>query len=82
MYGDVLELYVIHYGNFFEFVKPKERRYSRQKIKILDDKIVLLFFPPNRWSKGIKTFVEVIEKLLENYIGLFIGNTKNKKNYQ
>jgi len=78
-YGNILDLYVIHYGNFFEFVKPKERNYSRQKLKIPDNKIVLLFFPPNRWSKGIKTFIEVIEKLPENYIGLFIGNTNNKE---
>jgi len=79
MYGNILDVHVIHYGNFFEFVKTKERNYSRQKLKIPDNKIVQLFFPPNRWGKGIKTFIEVIEKLPENYIGLFIGKANNKE---
>lgn len=79
MFGNILDLYVLHYGNFFEFVKPRDRGISRQKLKISDDKIILLFFSPNWWSKGVKTFIDVIEKLPDNYIGLFIGNAKNKK---
>jgi len=73
MYGIDLPLFVIPHGNFNEYVDIKDPTESREKLNISEDKIVLLMVPPNRWTKGIKTFIKVINRLPNNYLGILAG---------
>jgi len=72
-----LPLFVIPHGNFNDFAYIKSSDEARDRLNISQDKIVLLMFPPNRWTKGIETFVKVVKKLPHNYIGLLAGNCED-----
>ncbi|MCK4732667.1 MAG: glycosyltransferase family 4 protein [Methanophagales archaeon] len=76
-YGLDLPLFVIPHGNFNEYAKIKASDESRRRLGISADKTVLLMLPPNRWTKGIKTFIEVIKKLPDDYVGLLAGICEN-----
>ncbi|MDH7508612.1 MAG: glycosyltransferase family 4 protein [Methanomassiliicoccales archaeon] len=78
LYGDSLPLYVIPHGNFNEYVELRERNSARRRLGIPEEKIVLLMFPPNRWNKGIRTFIEVLKQLPSNYIGIMAGQCRDR----
>lgn len=79
IYGIPLPLFVIPHGNFNEYAQIKSAEESRKKLGIPLDKTVLLMFPPNRWTKGIKTFIEVIKKLPDDYLGILAGKCDDLK---
>lgn len=68
-----LPLSVIPHGHFIDYVERIPRDEAREALGIPKDKFVLLMFPPNRWNKGLRTFIEVLEKLPDNYIGIMAG---------
>lgn len=77
---------IIPHGNFNDFAPkelleyPKEfKQKSRKTLQLPDDKIVLLLFPPNRWTKGIKQFVDIVITLDNTYIGILAGRCKDPK---
>jgi glycosyltransferase involved in cell wall biosynthesis len=76
-YGLDLPLFVIPHGNFNEYATIKSLAESRRRLAISPDKMVLLMLPSNRWTKGIKTFIEVIKKLPDDYVGLLAGICEN-----
>ena len=76
-FGVDLPLFVIPHGHFNEYAKIKASDESRRRLDISPDKTVLLMLPPNRWTKGIRDFIEVIKKLPDNYIGILAGICKN-----
>jgi glycosyltransferase involved in cell wall biosynthesis len=78
LYGESLPLYVIPHGNFNEYVELRVRNAARRRLDIPEEKIVLLMFPPNRWNKGIRTFIEVLERLPSNYIGIMAGQCRDR----
>jgi len=77
MFDVNLPLYVIPHGNFNEYVKIIPSEVARNKLRITEDKIVLFILSPDRWVKGIKTFIEVVNQLPTDYLGLIAGRCKD-----
>jgi glycosyltransferase involved in cell wall biosynthesis len=75
---------VIPHGNYNE-IAPKNlientkefKAKCRKTLGLSDDKILLLLFPANRWTKGIKNFVDIVKRLDKKYIGILAGRCKD-----
>jgi glycosyltransferase involved in cell wall biosynthesis len=73
-----LRLVTIPHGHFNMLAKSVPAEEARKRIGIGEDKTVLLLFAPDRRNKGIDTFVEVLEKLPPNYVGILAGRCPDK----
>jgi beta-1,4-mannosyltransferase len=78
-YGNSLALAVIPHGNFIEYTDWIPRIEARRALSIPEDKFVVLFLGPDRWEKGIRTYIDVVERLPEGFIGLIAGRCGRKE---
>lgn len=78
LYGNSLPLHTVLHGNFNEYIEIRPKDDARHRLGIPCDKYILLMFPPNRWSKGIRTFINVLEYLPGNYIGVMAGECRDR----
>jgi beta-1,4-mannosyltransferase len=78
-YGNDLPVRMIPHGNFLKNSKPISRTDARQSLSIPDERFVVLFLGPDRWEKGIRSYINVVERLPEGFIGLIVGRCGNKE---
>ncbi|HOQ26100.1 MAG TPA: glycosyltransferase family 4 protein [Methanomassiliicoccaceae archaeon] len=72
-YGDGLPLDVIHHGSYADRVEPLDQGEARRALGVPEDAFAVLLLGPNRWNKGIRTYLDSISRLPEGFIGLVAG---------
>lgn len=76
-YGTSLPLTVIPFANYIGSVRPADPAASRKKLRIPEDKVAVLMLGPNRWNKGVRTYLEVVASLPDSYLGVLVGRCGN-----
>lgn len=74
-----LRLVTIPHGHFNTLARSVPAEEARKRMGIGEDKIALLLFAPDRRNKGVDTFIEVLEKLPPNYVGILAGRCPDRK---
>jgi len=78
-YGNGLALTVIPHGNFLEYTKLISRMEARRTLSIQEESFVVLFLGPDRWEKGIRSYINVVERLPDEFMGLIAGMCNNQE---
>jgi beta-1,4-mannosyltransferase len=78
-YGNGLALTVIPHGNFLEYTKLVSRMESRRTLSIHEESFVVLFLGPDRCEKGIRSYINVVERLPDGFVGLIAGRCDNQE---
>ncbi|MDW5564090.1 MAG: glycosyltransferase family 4 protein [Methanomassiliicoccus sp.] len=76
-YGNMLPMDVIPLANYLDIIVKADPDQSRKKLLLPSDKVVVLMIGPNRWNKGIRSYLRVVSSLPDNYLGVLAGGCKD-----
>lgn len=79
LYGEDLPVRVIPHGNFLDITKSVPRKEAREFFSIPDGRFVVFFLSPDRWEKGIESYLNVMDRLPARFLGLIAGRCGNKE---
>ncbi len=76
-YGSSIPITVVPLANYSDVIRSSDVTASRKKFGFRDDRIMVLMLGPSRWNKGIRSFLNVLESLSEDYVGVLVGGCKD-----
>lgn len=79
LFGQELPLDVIPLANYFDVVAKADAELSRRKLLLPPDKTIVLMIGPNRWNKGIRSYLRVVSSLPESYLGVLAGSCRDRE---
>lgn len=77
LFGHALPMDVIPLANYFDVITKADAERSRSKLLLPPDKVIVLMIGPNRWNKGIRSYLRVVSSLPDSYLGVLAGGCRD-----
>jgi glycosyltransferase involved in cell wall biosynthesis len=79
LFGSSRPVNVVPLANYLELIRTADPQSSRRKLGFPEDKVMVLMLGPSRWNKGVRSFLSVVSKLPDDYIGVLAGGCRNNE---